>query len=84
MQENINNKESTVVWFFLVFFFCLFATSWAASAAYGDSQARGSIGAVATSLRCSHQPTLEPQQRGIRAASVTHATAHSNAESLTH
>ena len=50
------------------FFFsssCLFAISWAtASVAYGVSQARGLIGAVATSLRQSHsnegsEPHLE-------------------------
>ena len=29
----------------LFFFFCLFAISWAAPAAYGGSQARGLIGA---------------------------------------
>ena len=38
----------------LFFFFGLFAISWAAPAAYGGSQARGLIGAVATSLRQSH------------------------------
>ena len=36
------------------FCFCLFAISWAAPMAYGGSQARGLIGAVATSLRQSH------------------------------
>ena len=36
------------------FFFGLFAISWAAPAAYGGSQARGLIGAVATSLCQSH------------------------------
>ena len=36
------------------FFFCLFAISWAIPAAYGNSQARGLIGAVATGLRHSH------------------------------
>ena len=58
--------------FFL--FFCLFclvvvvvvvAISWAAPAAYGGSQARGPIGAVATGLRQSHsnagsEPRLQP------------------------
>ena len=39
--------------------------SWAAPAAHGDSQARGPIGAVATSLRQSHsnagsEPRLQP------------------------
>ena len=36
------------------FFFCLFAFSRAAFMAYGDSQARGQIGAVATGLHHSH------------------------------
>ena len=33
------------------YFFCLFAISWAAPVAYGGSQARGRIGAIATGLR---------------------------------
>ena len=33
---------------------------------------------------CSLQPTPEPQQHWIRAASATYATAHGNAGSLTH
>ena len=36
------------------FFFCLFAFSRATPAAYGGSQARGLIGAVAASLSQSH------------------------------
>ena len=49
----------------IYFFFCLFAFSRAAPAAYGDSQARGPIGAVATGLRQSHsnagsEPRLQP------------------------
>ena len=38
----------------LFIYFCLFAISWADPSAYGDSQARGLIGAVATGLRYSH------------------------------
>ena len=50
---------------FRFFFFCLFAISWAAPAAYGGSQARGRIRAVATVLRQSHsnlgsEPRLQP------------------------
>ena len=50
---------------FLFLFFCLFAISWAAPAAYGGSQARGQIRAVATGLRQSHskrgsEPHLQP------------------------
>ena len=36
------------------FVFCLFAISWAALMAYGGSQARGRIGAIADGLRQSH------------------------------
>ena len=53
--------------FYLFIYFCLFvffvvvvvivAISWAAPGAYGNSQARGRIGAVATSLRQSHSNT---------------------------
>ena len=50
-------------------FFCFFAFSRAAPTAYGDSQARGSN-------RSSRWFMPEPQQRGIRAASVTYTTAH--------
>ena len=64
--------------FVFCFLFCLFAISWATPPAYGGSQARGLIGAVAC------QPMPEPQQRGIQAASATYATAHGNAGSLTH
>ena len=50
---------------FIYLFFCLFAISWAATAAYGCSQARGLIGAIATGLRQSHsntgsEPRLHP------------------------
>ena len=40
--------------FNFIYFFCLLAISWAAPAAYGGSQARGLIGAVAASLRQSN------------------------------
>ena len=57
--------------FFLSFVFVVVvvvvvvAISWAAPAAYGGSQARGRIGAVATGLRQSHsnagsEPRLQP------------------------
>ena len=60
------------------FCFCFssfLAISWATPAAYGGSQARGGIGAVAMA---------QPQQRGIRAASATYTAAHGKAGSLTH
>ena len=51
--------------FFLFCFVCLFAISWAAPVAYGGSQGRGLIGAVATGLHHSHsnarsEPSLQP------------------------
>ena len=47
------------------FIFCLFAISWAVPAAYGGSQARGPVGAIAASLSQSHgnarsEPNLQP------------------------
>ena len=54
-----------VRWYLIVIFFCLFAFSWATPLAYGSSQARDRIGAVAASLRQSHsnagsKPRLQP------------------------
>ena len=37
-----------ILWIYFFFFFCLFAISWAALAAYEGSQARGGIRATAT------------------------------------
>ena len=45
--------------YLFIHLFCLFAISWAAAMAYGGSQARGLIGAVAA------KPMPEPQQGGI-------------------
>ena len=50
----------------------------ATPAAYGGSQAREPIRAVAA------RSTPKPQRRQIRATSVTHTTAHGNTGSLTH
>ena len=63
------------MYFYFIYFliFCLFR---AALAAYGGSQARNPIGAVAPGLRQSHSNAVL-----IGAESVT---AHGNAESLTH
>ena len=51
--------------FFLIFVVVVVAISWAASAAYGGSQARGLIGAATAILRQSHsnagsEPRLRP------------------------
>ena len=53
------------VFLFVIIIFCLFAFSRAAPVACGGSQARGRIGAVATSLHHSHsdarsEPRLRP------------------------
>ena len=63
--------------FYLFIYFCLFAFSRAAPAAYGGSQARGQIGAAAAGR--SHG-----NARRYEHVSVTYATAHGNARSLTH
>ena len=67
-QVSLGVKELNQVNFIkLLFlkFFCLFAISWAAAAAYGGSQARSRIGVVASSLLQSHsnsgsEPRLQP------------------------
>ena len=66
------------IFFFFFLIFVVVAISWAAPTAYGVSQARGS------NRSCSHRPTLEPQQRRIRAVSAIYTTAHGNARSLNH
>ena len=58
----------------LFFFFVFFRVT---PVAYGGSQARGLIRAVAA------WPKPEPQQHWIRAASATYTTAHGNIKSLT-
>jgi len=60
--------------FYFISFIFLFRN---APAAYGISQARDRIGAVAA------RPTPQPQQLQIPAVSATYTTAHSNARSLT-
>ena len=57
--------ETTVIFYFILFIYCLFAFSKADSAAYGGSRAMGRIGAVAAGLRQSQsnagsQPRLQP------------------------
>ena len=64
---------------FIIFLcFCLFAFCRAAPTAYGGSQARGRIGAVAAGLHQNHSNVCN------QAASATYTTAHGNARSLTH
>ena len=75
---NEAKERGTGLYFFYLFFiFCLFfAFSRAAPAAYGGSQSRGLIRAVAAKTT--------PQQRRIQTASATYTAAHGNAGSLTH
>ena len=59
------DPESLRAWPGFWFFFGLFAISWAASVAYGGSQARGLIRATAAGLPHSHsnarsEPHLQP------------------------
>ena len=62
---------------FSFLFFGLFYLFRASPLTYGNSQARGWIGAMAAGLS-------QPQQCGIWATFVTYTTAHGNAGSLTH
>ena len=64
--------------YYFFFYFCLFvvivvvvvvAISWAAPAAYGGSQARGLIGAVATGLRQSHSNAGSEPHRNLHHSS---------------
>ena len=62
----ISHSILLFLFIYLFFFFGLFAISWAAALAYGGSQARGLIGAVAASLHQSHsnagsEPRLQPK-----------------------
>ena len=65
LVSDLQHDDSVSLGFFVVVVFCLFAFSRAASAACGDSQARGQIGAVATGLCHNHsnsgsEPGLQP------------------------
>ena len=59
------NIHVFIFYYLFIYLCCLFAISWAAPTAYGDSQARGRIRAVAASL-CQSQsnkgskPHLQP------------------------
>ena len=60
-----SGKEHFIFYLFIYLCICLFAISSAAPVAYGGSQARGPIRAVATSLHQSHsnvgsEPRLQP------------------------
>ena len=61
----MTGRVSQYVFYLFIYLFCLFAFSRATPVAYGDSQARGLIGAVAAGLRQSHsnvgsQPHRQP------------------------
>ena len=63
--EHVASIYVICVFFFVFLFFCLFAISWAAPMAYGGSEARGPIRAVATGLHHGHsnvgsKPHLRP------------------------
>jgi len=68
MEDNPGQRQVVplfYLFYFYFFIFCLFAISWAAPSAYGRSQARGRMGAVAAGLRKSHsnegsEPPLQP------------------------
>ena len=71
MKEPDLKCSSVCLFYFIFFLFFGFVVvvvvviSWAAPAAYGGSQARGQIGAVATGLHQSHsntgsEPRLQP------------------------
>ena len=53
-ESNTQTYSENSFLFFLILFFCLFAISWAVLMAYGGSQGRGLIGAVAAGPCQSH------------------------------
>ena len=57
VNKTENNLQDTKLLLLLLLLFCLFAFSRATPLAYGSSQARGQMGAVATSLRQNHSNT---------------------------
>ena len=70
MRDHRKNEKSLYfttfngAFYLFIYLLVFFAISWAALAAYGGSQARGPIGAVATGLRQSHSNAgSEPQRR---------------------
>ena len=69
--------------FFFFFVFCLFCCC-CFCYFWGCSRGIWRFPGEGLNRSCSHQPTPEPQQRRIRAASATYTTAHGNAGSLTH
>ena len=70
LRNMVLDQAEFILFYFILFFaFCLFRAS---PAAYGCSQARGLIRAVASGLN------------GIQAASASYTTAHGNTGSLTH
>ena len=65
MREKPNALNILSLFYFIIIIISLFAISRAVPAAYGSSQARGLIGAVASGLRHSHsnsgsEPYLRP------------------------
>ena len=61
--------------FQIFFFFCLFE---------GHTHSIWRFPGQGSNQSCSHQPTAQPQQHQILAASATYPTTHGNAGSLTH
>ena len=71
--------------FFFFFFFCLFVFCCCRCCYFlGHSCGIWRFPGYGFSQSCSRQPTPEPQQCGIRAASATYTTALSHVRSLTH
>ena len=70
--------RSTLCIFLFIYLFIYFAFSRAASRGIWRFPGERS------NRSCSHRPTPEPLQHGIRAPSATYTTAHGNAGSLTH
>ena len=84
VSEGLTKTSSLFEGFLFLFWFLFLVFFRAATMAYGDSQARDLIRAVAAALHHSHsnakfKPHLQPTT-----ASMTYTTAHGNARSLIH
>ena len=70
--EKTTTRKDTCTPMFIVALFFFFVISWAAPAAYGGSQARGLIGAVATGLHHSHSNARSSHVCDLRHSSWQH------------
>ena len=77
----LNKKEETVLNYHMDFFFFFFLSF---LPFIGPLSRHMEFPGQGSNCSCSHRPTPEPQQHGIRTTSATYTTAQGNAGLLTH